>query len=290
MSDRASLRSAITRFGLVQVMACHSPLSALLAEEAGFDGLWASGFEFSALMGLPDASLVSMTQHLEMMRAIADRIRIPIVADIDTGFGNAINVMHAVRQYEAAGAAAVVIEDKVFPKTTSLLDGSRQELVSIEEFQGKIAAALDARRSDDFVIVARTEALISGAGLEAALDRAREYQRAGADLILVHSKQKSPDEIESFVRSWDGTAGIVIVPTAYPQMTVKRIWALEKIKVVIYGNHAIRAAIGAMQATFARIMAEGGIEGVDRDISPVKEVFRLQDLEAIQRSEQAFLR
>ena len=290
MSDRASLRSAITRFGLVQVMACHSPLSALLAEEAGFDGLWASGFEFSALMGLPDASLVSMTQHLEMMRAIADRVRIPIVADIDTGFGNAINVMHAVRQYEAAGAAAVVIEDKVFPKTTSLLDGGRQELVSIEEFQGKIAAALDARRSDDFVIVARTEALISGAGLEVALDRAREYQRAGADLILVHSKQKSPDEIESFVRRWDGTAGIVIVPTAYPQMTVKRIWALEKIKVVIYGNHAIRTTIGAMQATFARIMAEGGIEGVDRDISPVKEVFRLQDLEAIQRSEQTFLR
>jgi phosphoenolpyruvate phosphomutase len=120
------LRDTIAQAGLVHVMAAHSPLSARLAEEAGFDGIWASGFELSALYGLPDVSLVTMTQHLDVVRAMADRTSLPIVADIDTGFGNALNVLHAVRNYERAGAAAVVIEDKSFPKVTSLVaDGAR---------------------------------------------------------------------------------------------------------------------------------------------------------------------
>ena len=101
------LREKIAQAGLVHVMAAHSPLSARLAEEAGFDGVWASGFELSALYGLPDVSLLTMTQHHDMVRAMADRTGLPIVADLDTGFGNALNVIHAVRQYERAGAAAV---------------------------------------------------------------------------------------------------------------------------------------------------------------------------------------
>src|SRR5919201_4868226 len=101
---RASLREKIAA-NLVHVMAAHSPLSARLAEEAGFDGIWASGFELSALYGLPDVSLITMTQHLEMVRAMAHRCALPIVADIDTGFDNAVNVVYAVEQYERAGAA-----------------------------------------------------------------------------------------------------------------------------------------------------------------------------------------
>src|SRR5262249_51419495 len=154
---------------LLQVMAAHSPLSALLAQEAGFDGIWASGFELSALYALPDVSLISMTQHLDMVRAMAAAVAIPIIADIDTGFGNAINVDYAVSQYERAGAAAVVIEDKTFPKVTSLVDGGRQELVRTAEFQGKIAAAIAARSDSGFRIIARTEALIAGLGEEEAL-------------------------------------------------------------------------------------------------------------------------
>ena len=154
--------------GLAHVMAAHSPLSARLAEEAGFDGLWASGFELSALYGLADVSLVSMTQHLEMLRAMAEQSSLPIVADIDTGFGNAVNVVHAIRQYERAGAAAVVIEDKSFPKVTSLVADGRQDLVRIEEFQGKIAAALATRVDPDFLVIARTEALIAGLGVAGA--------------------------------------------------------------------------------------------------------------------------
>ena len=145
-----NLRDGIERADLLHVMAAHSPLSAKLAEEAGFDGIWASGFELSALYGLPDVSLVTMTQHLDMVRAMAERSSLPIVADIDTGFGNAVNVVYAVEQYERAGAAAVVIEDKTFPKVTSLVADGRQELLRVEEFQGKIEAACATRRDRRF--------------------------------------------------------------------------------------------------------------------------------------------
>lgn len=289
MSAGAVLRSRLAS-GLVQAMATHSPLSARLAEEAGFDALWASGFELSALYGLADVSLISMTQHLEMLRAIAGQVPLPIIADIDTGFGNAVNVVHAIREYERAGAAAVVIEDKSFPKVTSLVEGGRQELVRIAEFQGKIAAACATRADRDFVVIARTEALIAGLGQEEALRRAAAYEEAGADMILVHSKQKTPDEVEAFSRAWKGRARIVLVPTAYPELDVARIRALGNVGIVIYGNHAIRAAVTAMQQVFARIRAEGGIRGVDRDIVPVAEIFRLQDMDAIKRQETAYLR
>ena len=290
MSAGRRLRERMAAAGLVQVMAAHSPLSALLAEEAGFDGLWASGFELSALYGLPDVSLLSMTQHLEMVRAMADRSALPIVADIDTGFGNALNVIHAVRHYERAGAAAVVIEDKTFPKVTSLVAGGRQELLRIEEFQGKIRAALEARRDPDFLVIARTEALIAGLGEAEALRRAAAYKAAGADMILVHSKQKTPAEIESFVSGWTGRTPLVLVPTAYPDLTVERIRALGKVKMVIYGNHAIRAAVTAMQRVFARIRSDGGIQGVDKEIISVDEIFRLQRMDQVKADEEKYLR
>ena len=290
MSKGRILRERIAERGLLQVMAGHSPLSARLAAEAGFDGIWASGFELSALHGLPDVSLVSMTQHLETMRAMAEAVELPVIADIDTGFGNAVNVIHAIQQYERAGAAAVVIEDKSFPKVTSLIAGGRQDLLRVEEFQGKIEAACATRRDPDFVVVARCEALIAGLGEAEALARSAAYEEAGADMILIHSKQKTPDEIESFVRAWQGRAPIVVVPTAYPDFTVARMRALGKIAVAIWGNHAIRAAVGAMQKVFRRILDDGGIQGVDREIPSVEEIFRLQGMDRVKADEKRFLR
>ena len=284
------LRDKMADSGLVHIMAAHSPISARLAEEAGFDGIWASGFELSALYGLADVSLVSMTQHLEMMRAMADRVRLPIVADIDTGFGNAINVIHAVQSYERAGASAVVIEDKSFPKVTSLVSDGRQDLLRIEEFQGKIEAACQTRNDAGFLVIARDEALIAGLGQHEALKRAAAYEEAGADMILIHSKQKTPDEVESFVRAWKGRVPIVIVPTAYPEMTADRIRALEKVKMVIYGNHAIRAAVTAMKDVFAAILKDGGIQNVDKKIVSVEEIFRLQDMDQVKINEKRYLR
>ncbi|XBS70980.1 phosphonopyruvate hydrolase [Acerihabitans sp. KWT182] len=284
-----NLFEVLKRRPIIRAMAAHSPLSALLAEEAGFDALWASGFELSALYGLADVSLISMTQHLDMVRAIAQRSSLPVIADIDTGFGNAVNVIYAVEQYENAGAAAIVIEDKTFPKVTSLVDGGRQELLRIEEFQGKIRAAVDNRRDSHFAVIARTEALIAGFGEAEALRRAAAYEAAGADMILIHSRQKSPDEIESFVQAWNGKTPIVVVPTAYPSFNESRILSLEKIAVVIYGNHALRAAVTAMKDIFARIIEDHGIETVDRDIVSVEEIFRLQKMELVKAREKKYL-
>jgi phosphoenolpyruvate phosphomutase len=288
MSRTVSLRARLSEGTLLQVMAAHSPLSAKLAEEAGFDGLWASGFELSALFGVADVSLITMTQHLEMVRAMAGRTRLPILADIDTGFGNVVNVDYAMRQYERAGASAVVIEDKIFPKVTSLVADGRQDLSSIHEFQSKLRAALAARRSNEFLVIARTEALIAGRGQAEALKRARAYAEVGADLVLVHSKAKTPDEIVAFVHEWDGPAPIVLVPTAYPDLTNARIEALGKVKIVIYANHAIRASVAAMQNVFARIRQDGGIHGLGSDVVPVEEIFRLQDMAKVTELERKF--
>ena len=290
MSGAAKFRDILAKKGLVEAMAAHSPLSAMLVAEAGFDAIWASGFELSAMYGVPDVSIVTMTQHLDMMRAMAERSGLPVVADIDTGFGNAINVLHVVEQYERAGVAALVMEDKSFPKVTSLIAGGRQEMVHVEEFQGKIEAARSVRRDKDFVIVARTEALIAGLGQAEALKRAHAYEAAGADMILVHSKQKTPEEIEAFVKAWDGKAPIALVPTAYPQMTVARVKELKKIGLLIWGNHAVRASVGAMRKTFAQIRKDGGIHTVESQIPSVDEIFDLQGMAKVKADEKKFLR
>ncbi|MBX9697913.1 MAG: phosphonopyruvate hydrolase [Acetobacteraceae bacterium] len=285
-----AIRRGVAERGLIAAMSAHNPLSALLAEEAGFDAIWASGFELSAAYGVPDNSLLSYDRHLEMTRAMAERVAIPVIADLDTGHGNAINVQHVVAAYERAGVGAVVIEDKRFPKDTSLLEGGRQELVSIAEFQGKIEAACAARRDPALVVVARTEALIAGLGQQEALTRARAYVAAGADMILVHSKRKTPDEVLEFAAGWDGAVPLVLVPTAYPTLDEAAMRATGRIGVVIYGNHAIRAAVTAMRRVFRRIREDGGIRGADAEIVGVEEIFRLQDVPGLKAREARFLR
>src|SRR5260221_318337 len=285
-----ALKEKVDAGNLVTLMSAHNPLSARLAEEAGFDGVWASGFELSAAYGVPDASLLSFTQHLDMTRAIIEQVAIPLVADLDTGYGNAINVVHVVGAYARAGSAAVVIEDKTFPKDTSLLAGARQELIRIGEFQGKIEAARTAAAGHDLLVIARTEALIAGLGMDEALRRGAAYAEAGADLLLVHSKKKTPDEIIAFTEAWSGTIPLVIIPTAYPDLTEAKARALGKIGIMIYANHAVRAAVTAMREVFAAIRRDGGIHQVDKRITSVEEIFELQRVGAMKAAEKRFLR
>jgi len=285
-----ALRDKVAGGGLATVMAAHNPLSARLAEEAGFDGIWASGFELSAAYGVPDASLLSFSQHLDMTRAIIEQVKLPMIADLDTGYGNAINVGHVVGAYARAGSAAVVIEDKTFPKDTSLLAGARQELIRIEEFQGKIEAAREAAAGHDLLVIARTEALIADLGMDEALKRGAAYAEAGADLLLIHSKRKTPDEIVAFTEAWPGTIPLTIVPTAYPDLTEAKARALAKIGIMIYANHAVRAAVTAMREVFAAIRRDGGIHQVDKRIVSVEEIFELQRVPAMKAAEKRFLR
>lgn len=270
-------------------MAAHNPLSAkLVAEAAGFDAIWASGFELSASYAVPDASIVSPSTHLEMTRAMAEVQPLPIIADLDTGFGNAINLAHAIPKYQAAGVAAIVIEDKAFPKDSSLRVDGRQSLISIPEFQGKIAAAKDL---GSMLVFARTEALIAGLGQEEALKRGLAYAEAGADAILIHSKEKTPDEILAFCHAWPSKVPLIVVPTSYPQLSFEDITTLTegKVRLVICGNHSIRATVTALRRTFEQILQEGGIAGVESQIAPVRDVFDLQGDAAMREMERKYL-
>jgi 2-methylisocitrate lyase-like PEP mutase family enzyme len=137
----SALRAKLDVHRPALAMAAHNPLAAKLAAAAGFDAIWGSGFELSASYAVPDANILSMNTHLEMMRAIGEVQDRPVIADIDTGFGNAVNVAYAVPRYVAAGVAAIVMEDKIFPKDRSLRAGGRHELLPVDEFQGKIEVA-----------------------------------------------------------------------------------------------------------------------------------------------------
>ncbi len=155
-----------------------------------------------------------MSEYLDVAERMASAVTIPVIADCDTGFGNSNNVINMVKRFEAAGVAAVSIEDKLFPKVNSFIPG-RQELASIAEFVGKIMAAKNAQRGPEFMVIARVEALIAGWGLEEAIKRADAYWKAGADAILIHSKSKTSEEIFQFIGRWENRCPLVVVPTTY---------------------------------------------------------------------------
>src|SRR5262252_524719 len=245
MTTIARLRERLDPHHPAIAMAAHNPLAAKLAAQAGFDAIWASGFEVSA------ASILSVDTHLELMRAIGEVQDAPVVADLDTGDGNAVNVAYLVPRYAAAGVAAVTIEDKTFPKDSSLRPGGRQVLVSIEEFQDKIEAA---RLPDGPLVFARTEALIAGLGQAEALRRGAAYAEAGADAVLIHSKEKTPHEVVEFCRTWPGQTPLVLVPTVYPQLSFAEIAALGKVGLIICDNHAVCAVVAALRANSSRIL------------------------------------
>ena len=281
------LRARLSPDNPAIAMSAHNALSAKLAAEAGFDAIWGSGFELSAAHALPDASILSWETHLAAMRTMVEAQGAPVVADIDTGGGNAVNVAYLAPRYAAAGVAALVMEDKTFPKDSSLRPGGRQHLVPVGEFQGKIEAA---RIPGGPLVIARTEALIAGLGEAEALARGQAYAEAGADAVLIHSKQKTPDEILSFCRAWPGRVPLVLVPTSYPRLSFAEVAALGKVGLIICGNHAIRAAVAAMRDVFARIRAEGGIAGVEDRIASVADIFALQGDGEMREIERRFLR
>ena len=287
--DRArQLRVALERSGPVLVAGAHNPLSARLVEEAGFDAVWASGFEISASQGVPDANILSFSENLEIARGIARAVGIPVIADCDSGFGNAVNVIRTIREYEDAGIAGICLEDNIFPKRCSFYSGSRRELVSPEEHAGKIRAAKAAQQNPDTFIIARTEALIAGWGQAEALHRAHAYADAGADAVLIHSKSKTLDELAEAARHWNRKTPLVIVPTIFPEASAGQCFEAG-FKIVIFANHGLRAAIRAMQQTLGKLRRTERIADVEPELVPLKEVYRLVGVEEMNAQERDFL-
>ena len=194
-----------------------------------------------------------------------------------------------VRKLEQRDIAGVCIEDKLFPKTNSFIQGERQELEDVETFCGKIQAGKDAQRDDDFCVVARVEALIAGWGLDEALRRGEAYRRAGADAILIHSKQSRPDEILAFAREWGDRCPLVIVPTKY-YSTPTEVFREHGISLVIWANHLIRANITAMQTTARSIFETESLVDVEGRVATVAEIFRLQGADELLEAEKIYAR
>eukprot|EP01101_Sappina_pedata_P010756 TRINITY_DN685_c0_g1_i1.p2 TRINITY_DN685_c0_g1~~TRINITY_DN685_c0_g1_i1.p2 ORF type:complete len:314 (-),score=188.00 TRINITY_DN685_c0_g1_i1:157-1098(-) len=282
------LRSLLESNELEFIMEAHNGLSAKIVEEAGFKGIWGSGLSISAALGVRDCNEASWTQVLDTLEFMSDNTSIPILLDGDTGYGNFNNARRLVRKLEQRNIAGVCIEDKLFPKTNSLIDDQAQPLAEIAEFCGKIQAMKDTQKDPNFVVLARVEALIAGWPLEEALTRAEAYRKAGADAILMHSKNSSSDEIDAFLKEWGNRHPVVLVPTKYYKTPTDH-FRQQKVNMIIWANHNMRAAASAMKSVSKKIFEEQSLINVEKEVAAVNEIFRLQGEDELRDAEKKYL-
>jgi 2-methylisocitrate lyase-like PEP mutase family enzyme len=254
-AEPVTLRRLFEAGEMVLAPGCYDALGARLVEEAGFPAAYMTGFGSSASrLGRPDVGLMSLPEMVDNARRIAQAVDIPVIADADTGYGNAINVIRTVREYEAAGVSAIHIEDQVMPKKCGHMEG--KQVVPVGEMAAKVSAAVAARRSPDFLIIARTDAR-AAEGLDAALERARVYREAGADALFVEAPQ-SEAEIEAIAAAFPD------VPLLFnyaeggktPAVTHAFLRA-QGFKLVIFPLTLMLVATEAMRSALSRIKADG---------------------------------
>jgi phosphoenolpyruvate mutase len=280
------LKNLLGNASSTMILEAHNGLSAKIVEQAGFSAIWASGLSISAALGLRDCNEASWSQVLDVVEFMNDSVDIPVLFDGDSGFGNYNNVRHVVKKLSRYGVAGISLEDKLFPKLNSFIKGS-QSLTPIDEFVGKLKAARDAAAHYDFSIIARTEALIAGLGVDEAFKRAQAYHEAGANAIFIHSKQSCGSEIIEFAKRWEKRCPLVVAPTTYTDMPVE---VLEQAGVSIYicANHLMRASIASMQAVAKQIKQQNSIANLDDDIASLSTVFDLLDYDELQAAEKIY--
>ena len=281
------LRNLLNKTSLEFLLEAHNGISAKIAEEAGFEGIWASGLALSAQYGVRDNNEASWTQIVDMVEFMADVTTIPILLDGDTGYGNFNNMRRLVKKLEQRGIAGVCIEDKLFPKTNSFIKGEKQALADVAEFSGKIAAGKDSQLDEDFCIIARVEAFIAGWDMKEALYRAESYRKAGADGVLIHSSLPNPSQILEFAQEWANRSPLVIVPTKYYSTPVEA-YRKAEISMVIWANHMLRGSVHYMQQIASTIKTKKAVTDIEDDIATVNEVFRLQGADELAAAEKRY--
>lgn len=283
---RAELRNLIRIGKCVKVIEAHSPMSALLGErtilhtnagELGFDALWSSSLTDSTVRALPDNEVLSVRTRLSGIQEIFDVTTKPLIVDGDSG-GLSEHFIHLVRSLERAGVSAVIIEDKTGLKRNSLLGTDvvqHQECVDV--FCDKIAAGKRAQITNEFMIVARIESLILERGMDDALERARRYVGAGADAIMIHSRQRRPQEVFTFAerfRTEYPAVPLVCVPTSYNDVHFDEL-VRHGFNIVIYANHMLRAAYPAMKRVAELILERGCTAEADQLCMSIDEILSL---------------
>lgn len=280
-----SLRARLKKNGIVLAPGIYDALSGLLAERAGFEALYLSGASIAYTRhGGPDIGLVTMTEVADTLGSIRERVKLPLIVDGDTGFGNALNVMRTVRLFERAGASAIQLEDQTLPKRCGHLDG--KTLVPAAEMAGKIKAALDARSSDETLIIARTDA-VAVEGLDAALARAELYLEAGADVLFVEAL-RTKEQMQQGLARIAGRAPMLanmVEGGKTPLMSAAELEALGY-GIVIFPGGLVRALTRTATEYFANLKNTGSTNGFrDRmlDFDELNGVLGTQDYLALGR-------
>jgi phosphoenolpyruvate phosphomutase len=281
------LKRRIEQQGCIRVIESHSPIAALLAERARvdnegddfrqYDAFWSSSLTDSAISALPDTEFLSIDTRLRRVADILDATTLPMLFDCDTG-GPAEHFSRRIPQFERLGLSGVVIEDKIGFKRNSLIDDHRfHQQATIEGFCEKLTLAKFAKTVDDFMVVARCESLILGAGLEDALMRCTAYVDAGADAVLIHSKSRTADEVFAFARAFKQQCPNIIlicVPSTYNHVHFAD-FRNEGFNAVIYANQVFRAAFSAIQKVANDILHFDRTLEVDQHCEPIGNVLDL---------------
>ena len=283
---RSTLKRLLNSKSLVRVIETHSPISALIAENAikkvnnkinQFDAFWSSSLTDSTEMGKPDIEALDISNRLTNINNIFEVTTKPLIIDADTG-GKLEHFELNVRSMERLGISAVIIEDKTGLKKNSLLGNEVQQTQDdINAFSDKISAGVQSKRSDDFLIIARIESLILEKGMDDALERARAYVKAGVNGIMIHSRKKSPDEIFLFsklFREISENIPLVCVPTSYSQVKEEEL-INNKFNIVIYANHLLRASYPAMRQVAESILENERCFEAEKDLISIKEILNL---------------
>ena len=259
MSYAADLRELLKRAGLVIAPGAYDGLTARLVELAGFQVVYATGAGISnSQLALADAGLITMNEMLDQVRKMTGAVKIPVICDIDTGYGNAVNLYRTVHEFIRGGAAAVQIEDQVFPKKCGHFDG--KQLIPYEESVQKIRAAVDARGQHPLVIIARTDA-IAVDGLDEALRRATAYHDAGADALFVEAP-RTRDELAEIGRRLPGLKIANIVEGGRTPIVPAAALAEMGFKMAIYANLVLRSSVKAIQASLEHLRANGDTSAI----------------------------
>lgn len=277
-AKRRSLAARIRDGRFVVAPGIYDMISARMADRLGFDCLYMTGFgTVASLLGLPDAGIATYSQMVERVARFADGTATPIVADADTGYGGLLNVAHAVRGYEAAGAAGIQIEDQEFPKKCGHTPGRR--VIPLSDMVRKIAVAVDARRDRDFLIVARTDARTT-LGLDEALRRAEAYRQAGADILFVESPE-SEAEMQEIGRRIDAPLLANLVEGGRtPMLTPARLDAIGY-GMAIYPGSGFLATAAALAGIYGAIRETGTTNGAATPLYPFAEMTRLMGFEEV---------
>ncbi len=287
MNPRIKLKELFSRNQLLIAPGAFDGLSARLVEEAGFEAVYLSGGAVARSMGVPDIGLLTMSEVIERAAQVVSVVKIPVIVDADTGYGNAINSVRAVREFERAGVAAIHIEDQVTPKRCGHLEG--KEIISLAEMEKKLEAALQSRTDPDFVIIGRTDARAIH-GLKDAIRRGKSFARLGVDAVFVEAPE-SEAELETIARSISEVPLMVNMFKGgkTPLLPASRLEEMG-FRIAIFPSETQRAAIYAMREALALLKHEGSTEAMDERLATFRERDRLVGLQDWERLEQRYLK